>query len=335
MQELTERQERTEKENQKLQRCIGRLKEENITLKNGGQFTYQPPANIDFEQAISELFEPKNHESSAVSTPLDLTATFDLQQAALRGTDLTQPSNGSPQSVPTMYPQTTGISGQDALLSSTMYNGGVQLLASNQNTTSGSFLDQLFDTTKGQSPAANPHYSPSDMYVPLNHTSTPILSDILSLSPSQSTTADIAPTTAATAATSNLPGSAGILPGHLMAYRNGSDPTPETSQGDELEQLLLNSIMTHAPIKQLEPECTCRSVDGDPCKTCPKHGSPEDISEELKEMAPELLGFVCNTNNTMADDELNDLCSLMYKQAKCTEVQKKIEGFRQELMKKN
>ncbi|KAJ2582442.1 hypothetical protein EV177_010303, partial [Coemansia sp. RSA 1804] len=72
-------------------------------------------------------------------------------------------------------------------------------------------------------------------------------------------------------------------------------------------------------------ECTCRNCDSAPCAPCPKHGSPGDISEELRGIAPEMLSYVCTTSNTMADEELDDLCSLMYKHAKCSEVQQRVQ----------
>ncbi|KAI9502321.1 DNA-binding transcription factor yap1 [Coemansia spiralis] len=78
-------------------------------------------------------------------------------------------------------------------------------------------------------------------------------------------------------------------------------------------------------------ECTCRNCDDTPCAPCPKHGSPGDISEELRGIAPEMLGYVCTSTNTLADEELNDLCSLMYKHAKCSEVQRRVEKFRDKL----
>ncbi|KAJ1891963.1 hypothetical protein LPJ66_006623 [Kickxella alabastrina] len=72
-------------------------------------------------------------------------------------------------------------------------------------------------------------------------------------------------------------------------------------------------------------ECTCRSCETVPCVPCPKHGSPEELSEELRGMAPQMLDYVCSDSNIMADEELNDLCSLMYKHAKCSEVQRRVE----------
>ncbi|KAJ2517326.1 DNA-binding transcription factor yap1 [Coemansia sp. RSA 1939] len=78
-------------------------------------------------------------------------------------------------------------------------------------------------------------------------------------------------------------------------------------------------------------ECTCRNCDSAPCAPCPKHGSPGDISEELRGIAPEMLSYVCTTSNTMADEELDDLCSLMYKHAKCSEVQQRVQQVRERL----
>ncbi|KAJ1893708.1 hypothetical protein LPJ66_005600 [Kickxella alabastrina] len=72
-------------------------------------------------------------------------------------------------------------------------------------------------------------------------------------------------------------------------------------------------------------ECTCRSCETVPCVPCPKHGSPEELSEELRGMAPQMLDYVCSDSNVMADEELNDLCSLMYKHAKCSEIQRRVE----------
>ncbi|KAJ1641819.1 DNA-binding transcription factor yap1, partial [Coemansia asiatica] len=79
------------------------------------------------------------------------------------------------------------------------------------------------------------------------------------------------------------------------------------------------------------PQCTCRSCEDSPCAPCPKHGSPADISEELRDMAPQVLEYVCSETNVLADDELNDLCHLMYKHAKCSEVQKRVEMVRSKL----
>ncbi|KAJ2157375.1 DNA-binding transcription factor yap1 [Coemansia sp. RSA 552] len=79
------------------------------------------------------------------------------------------------------------------------------------------------------------------------------------------------------------------------------------------------------------PQCTCRECDEQVCDPCPVHGSPGDLSEELREMAPQMLGTVCTKTNRLADDELNDLCSLMFKYAKCTEVQKRVEQVREKL----
>ncbi|KAJ1850437.1 DNA-binding transcription factor yap1, partial [Coemansia sp. RSA 2703] len=208
IQELTERQERTERENKKLKGFVDQLKQENVSLK-AGNFTYkESPA--DFDNSINELFETHN------SIPgLDLSSSFDLQQAAVQGADLTKPgamdaisqqiqqqqqqqqqqrqvSGDSPQSVPIMYPsfnlasatagslatslvqQTSApapaIVGQDALLSTTsssLTNGfsndifnGIQLLASNQNMSSGSLLNNLFDSPISTSSIVPPSPAP-------------------------------------------------------------------------------------------------------------------------------------------------------------------------------
>ncbi|KAJ2240618.1 hypothetical protein GGI13_007609 [Coemansia sp. RSA 455] len=125
-----------------------------------------------------------------------------------------------------------------------------------------------------------------------------------------------------------------LLPAHLMAYRN-PDPLLAADDGDQLEKLLLNSMYpVKAPVEDAQPEapgevlCTCRSCDQ---TSCPKHGSPGDMSEEMRDMAPQLLNFVCNETNTMADEELNDLCSLMYKHAKCSDIQKRVEMVRDKI----
>ncbi|KAJ2400328.1 hypothetical protein GGF41_007950 [Coemansia sp. RSA 2531] len=119
-----------------------------------------------------------------------------------------------------------------------------------------------------------------------------------------------------------------------MAYRN-PDPLLAADDGDQLEKLLLNSMYSvKAPVEDAQPEapgevlCTCRSCDQ---TSCPKHGSPGDMSEEMRDMAPQLLNFVCNETNTMADEELNDLCSLMYKHAKCSDIQKRVEMVRDKI----
>ncbi|KAJ2550891.1 DNA-binding transcription factor yap1, partial [Coemansia sp. RSA 1933] len=78
-------------------------------------------------------------------------------------------------------------------------------------------------------------------------------------------------------------------------------------------------------------ECTCRNCDDSPCDPCPKHGSPADMSEELRGIAPEMLSYVCTSTNTLANEELDDLCSLMYKHAKCTEVQMRVQQVREKL----
>ncbi|KAJ2324615.1 DNA-binding transcription factor yap1, partial [Coemansia sp. RSA 2681] len=197
--ELTELQERTERENAQLKQCVDQLKTENVTLKNGGsQFTYENvavPSSVDFDQAITDLFESSS--SKAPAGGINLTGAYDLQQAALRGADLTKPgamdaigresSDGaSPQSVPTLYPNfdlsvaTAGtLAGSlggamraDPLLSGggvsagSLANGfsndilsGIQMLASNQNISTGSFMDHLFDSpgTSSMVPTVSPN----------------------------------------------------------------------------------------------------------------------------------------------------------------------------------
>ncbi|KAJ2000757.1 DNA-binding transcription factor yap1, partial [Coemansia thaxteri] len=192
--ELTEQQERTERENQQLKQFVDKLKEENVTLRNGGQFTYENMAPVvDFDQAISDLFDPK----AAGNGGINLLGSYELQQAALRGADLTKPgimktiqpsahgsSDGaSPQSVPTLYPNfdlssvTTGtlvrslaaqpsgtvaVDHQGALLGTAAPSSlslgfssdilsGIQMLASNQDISTGSFMSQLFDSPGGAS----------------------------------------------------------------------------------------------------------------------------------------------------------------------------------------
>ncbi|KAJ1725757.1 hypothetical protein LPJ53_000018 [Coemansia erecta] len=554
IQELTERQERTERENKKLKGFVDQLKQENVSLKSGG-FTYkESPA--EFDNSINELFESQN----SIPAGLDLSSSFDLQQAAVQGADLTKPgamdaitqqiqqqqqqqqrqvSGDSPQSVPIMYPnlnlssatagslmtslvqQTSGatpaIVGQDALLSTTsssLTNGfsndilnGIQLMASNQNLSSGSLLNNLFDSPVSTSSIVPPSPAPftadsrkssllsntsfsngvsrsqslqnaftagttpgGDMFVPLNNiggqnngnmmasnffdidafktqsgnnsgfadiaamlqqqqqqpvsagstgpSRTPTLSELLTLSPSQYSDGMvnfIPSSTVAAAAThttnvinpalmqqsalqqqqqqfvanSSKPLSP-VLPPSLMAYRN-PDPILTADDGDQLEKLLLNSmytlnssgvdtssldsimagitssaspmstaipsnILTSAPMASASSsnsnassdatavhvtaasgssssskKCTCRECDANPCEPCPVHGSPEQISEELRGMAPQVLEYVCSDTNVMADDELNDLCQLMYKHAKCSEVQKRVEMVREKL----
>ncbi|KAJ1934463.1 hypothetical protein GGF37_006353 [Kickxella alabastrina] len=150
-----------------------------------------------------------------------------------------------------------------------------------------------------------------------------------------------------------------------MAYRNPDPIMSAADDSDRLEKILLNSIYPPKPINNQPTaaavavsssltstplaaapasasasaaaavvvddddddgtECTCRSCETAPCVPCPKHGSPEELSEELRGMAPQMLDYVCSDSNIMADEELNDLCSLMYKHAKCSEVQRRVE----------
>ncbi|KAJ1741371.1 DNA-binding transcription factor yap1 [Coemansia sp. RSA 1821] len=437
--ELTERQERTERENEQLRKCISTLQSENQQLKDG-KFTYEAP--VDFEKAITDLFD------SSQTSGLDLTSTFGLQQAAVNGADLTQPgamdriksqisnTNASPQSVPVMH----SAGSQPALngVSNDIFNG-IQMLASNQNISTGSFMDHLFDnhTTKStdsgygitaasRSPTNSASVAtPSDMFVPLNHIGldafknyqgdamnfasliqsssqasagnsqgapTPSLSELLSFSPplaqpdglfnlvststdTSSTVTNIYP--ALNSLTSqptvdSLGSNEPKLPPYLMAYRN-PDPIGVNDDGDQLEKLLLSSmysaqqpqqtsVVANATVSSPKPsqvtaeqlanhtgssspgsateqqpptalnlQCTCRNCEESPCAPCPKHGSPADLSEEMREIAPQMLNTVCSGNNRLADEELNDLCSLMFKHAKCSEVQKRVEMAREKL----
>ncbi|KAJ2470211.1 DNA-binding transcription factor yap1 [Coemansia sp. RSA 2322] len=537
--ELTEQQERTERENQQLKQFVDKLKEENVTLRSGGQFTYENMAPVvDFDQAISDLFDPK----AAGNGGINLLGSYELQQAALRGADLTKPgimktiqpsahgsSDGaSPQSVPTLYPNfdlssvTTGtlvrslaaqpsgtvaVDHQGALLGTAAPSSlslgfssdilsGIQMLASNQDISTGSFMSQLFDSPGGASggsssivpvspggPGGSHHVStsvagfgngsgtsrspsvtgsmtatPGDMFVPLNTFSssgssagsgffgmdafkgqngfahlaalmqqtsaspessqdaiTPSLSELFTMSPGPITTDGLINYTPSSTVANSAGGlstadvfsaigvggvsgggpslslpdllqqsaaayqvqrqlavGSNMLPAHLMAYRN-PDPISVADDGDQLEKLLLNSMYTlkpdstattvtepqpsrgssfmdsglaagaltaapavsasdAVPTSTSEETCTCRTCDQ---KACPKHGSPGDMSEELRDMAPQLLNFVCNETNTMADEELNDLCSLMYKHAKCSEVQRRVEMAREQLKNKS
>ncbi|KAJ2693837.1 DNA-binding transcription factor yap1 [Coemansia sp. IMI 209128] len=483
--ELTEQQERTERENAQLKQCVDQLKEENVTLKSTGtRFTYENvPTSVDFDQAISDLFE-----SSNVPGGLNLTGSYDLQQAALRGADLTKPGamdaiqprrdGASPQSVPNMYPnfdlsssaliQRSGgamLADHDPLLgvvTSGLSNdvlSGIQMLASNQNISTGSFMSHLFDSPGVSSSSTVPTISPGgmqmtgrssttkysdrdsrspsvpttavtpgDMFVPLSSLSgagsangifgmdsfqgqngfaqlasliqqqssspvssqnpalTPSLSELFTLSPSQMTTDGLLsfiPPALTTGTSGNnglttgmfsmansgpaasLPSllqqsaayqapqhtvadtnmlinggrsSSPVLPARLMAYRN-PDPLLGADDGDQLEKLLLSSMYPVAPaaappVEDAQPAasgeaiCACRNCD---MASCPKHGSPGDMSEEMREMAPQLLSYVCNETNTMADEELNDLCSLMYKHAKCSDIQKRVEMVREKI----
>ncbi|KAJ2689177.1 DNA-binding transcription factor yap1, partial [Coemansia sp. RSA 1285] len=78
--ELTEQRERTERENQELKQRVGKLKQENTTLK-GGNFTYEN-TSVDFDKAMSDLFDP----ASATSN-IDLRSAYDTQQKSLQSTD--------------------------------------------------------------------------------------------------------------------------------------------------------------------------------------------------------------------------------------------------------
>ncbi|KAJ1807326.1 DNA-binding transcription factor yap1, partial [Coemansia sp. RSA 2598] len=119
IQELTERQERTERENRQLRNCVDKLKKENVSLKSGS-FTYEE-SPAEFDKAINELFEAHN------SMPgVDLSSSFDLQQAAVHGADLTKPGamdaisdqlkqqkqQQQQQQQTQVYPQTSGDSPQ-------------------------------------------------------------------------------------------------------------------------------------------------------------------------------------------------------------------------------
>ncbi|KAJ2808736.1 DNA-binding transcription factor yap1 [Coemansia guatemalensis] len=82
---------------------------------------------------------------------------------------------------------------------------------------------------------------------------------------------------------------------------------------------------------QNQSRCTCRNLDDDQVRTCPIHGSPSALSEELHDIAPQMMEYVCTENNRLADDELNDLCTLMFKHAKCAEVQERVGAARKKL----
>ncbi|KAJ2400567.1 DNA-binding transcription factor yap1 [Coemansia sp. RSA 2559] len=232
--ELTEQKERTERENQQLKSCVEKLKQENVTLK-GGNFTYES-SPVDFDKAMADLFD-----ASSSAPSIDLKSTYDLQQAAIHGTDLTQPgtvntirpaqassrsgSSASPQSVPNMYPNFDLTAATSAALTNSLASqknsafsslmgtdsqlamtdgfsndilNGIQLLASNQNISTGSFLENLLDTSNAsvsppmvssdrrsstlgssgyatnelgasRSPSVSTSAAtPSDMYVPMN-----------------------------------------------------------------------------------------------------------------------------------------------------------------------
>ncbi|KAJ2772281.1 hypothetical protein IWQ57_001833 [Coemansia nantahalensis] len=116
----------------------------------------------------------------------------------------------------------------------------------------------------------------------------------------------------------------------LALEQPGNLHTPESSQNagaDKAQPLSPESALPESPAAG---QCTCRNLDK-PCDPCPMHGTPEDLSSELRGMAPEMMGYVCTPTNRMADDDLNDLCSLMYKHAKCTEMQRRVETVRTSL----
>ncbi|KAJ2079503.1 DNA-binding transcription factor yap1 [Coemansia sp. RSA 988] len=91
------------------------------------------------------------------------------------------------------------------------------------------------------------------------------------------------------------------------------------------------SSAQESPQQQSQNRCTCRNLYQDRLCICPVHGSPSDLSEELHDIAPQMVEYVCTDNNRLADDELNDLCSLMFKHAKCAEVQERVGAARRKL----
>ncbi|KAJ2386422.1 hypothetical protein GGI05_004391, partial [Coemansia sp. RSA 2603] len=108
-------------------------------------------------------------------------------------------------------------------------------------------------------------------------------------------------------------------------------PMVSTSSSNSNASSDTTAVHAAAEASSSSKKCTCRECDANPCDPCPVHGSPEQISEELRGMAPQVLEHVCSETNVMADDELNDLCHLMYKHAKCSEVQKRVEMVREKL----
>ncbi|KAJ1945263.1 DNA-binding transcription factor yap1, partial [Linderina pennispora] len=194
--ELAEQQERTVRENEALKQRVDKLHNENLTLRNG-KFTYdEPPAQVDFDKAIADLFDTSSTQTPAA---LSLSSTFDLQQAALQGADLTKPGameaiqpnarkSNSPQSVPTMYPGNVDLSsvtanslvsglsqttkaGSALVGSNPMIGGtspslttgfsndimnGIQLLAANQNVSTGSFIQQFLNSSGNTTPTTVP-----------------------------------------------------------------------------------------------------------------------------------------------------------------------------------
>ncbi|KAJ2519966.1 DNA-binding transcription factor yap1, partial [Coemansia sp. RSA 2049] len=193
--ELTEQRERTERENQELKQRVGKLKQENTTLK-GGNFTYEN-TSVDFDKAMSDLFDP----ASATSN-IDLRSAYDTQQKSLQSTDPAKSSSvaavhppqlssrstssASPQSVPAMYPNFDMTSTSSAMFASTLaaqHNSpygsvvnnssnvagggfssdifnGIQLLASNNNISTGSFLGNVLDTPNTNGNSARASISP-------------------------------------------------------------------------------------------------------------------------------------------------------------------------------
>ncbi|KAJ2483203.1 hypothetical protein IWW56_000551 [Coemansia sp. RSA 2131] len=126
-------------------------------------------------------------------------------------------------------------------------------------------------------------------------------------------------------------------PASLAAAMSSSmTSAPISSAADDIPLYTSYSSSANTGVEQQLPEqgtqeCTCRSCDSPPCEPCPKHGSPADLSEEIRDMAPQMMNAVCTDNNRLADGELDDLCSLMFKHAKCTEMQKRVEMAREKL----
>ncbi|KAJ2498722.1 DNA-binding transcription factor yap1 [Coemansia sp. RSA 1972] len=132
------------------------------------------------------------------------------------------------------------------------------------------------------------------------------------------------------------PAVATATPASLAATSLSMTSAPITSAANDTPLYTSYSSSANAGVEQQLPvqgsqECTCRSCDSPPCEPCPKHGSPADLSEEIRDMAPQMMNAVCTDNNRLADGELDDLCSLMFKHAKCTEMQKRVEMAREKL----
>ncbi|KAJ1922339.1 DNA-binding transcription factor yap1 [Mycoemilia scoparia] len=97
--------------------------------------------------------------------------------------------------------------------------------------------------------------------------------------------------------------------------------------GNNSSQQTPESVSSHT----VPAECICESDACDCREVCPVHGNPKVNSPLVKETPKEMLGYVCTPSNRLNDSELDDLCSLMYKQAKCSEVQKRIQLERERL----